>query len=156
MKTTSRQFALTAALAIAVMPARAWASLGGDASSIGADQARVKGALMRVVTGSGYTVHEMQSATGVTIREYVSGSGPVFAVTWQGSYLPDLSQILGAYYVRFQQQAERIQRSRKSRGTLLVEDPDFVVQMSGHQRAFGGRAYLPRSMPQGLNLQAIR
>ncbi len=143
-------------IALIMRPDRALASLGGDTSSIGADQVRLQGAVLRVVPGSGFTLHEMQSAAGVTVREYVSSSGTVFAVAWQGPYQPDLSQILGSYYARFQQEAERQQQIRKRRGALVIEDADLVVQIAGHQRAFSGRAYLPRAVPQGLRLQIIR
>ncbi len=145
-----------AVLATMGLPSSGRASLGGDEASIVSDQVRLQGAVMRVVPAGDYTVHEIQSAAGVTIREYASTSGRVFAVAWEGPYQPDLGQILGTYYARFQQQAERIERPRRSRGVLLIADADFVVQMSGHQRAFAGRAYLPGSLPRGVSAAAIR
>jgi len=156
MRKSLTAFLWLAIAAICANPASAAASLGGDLSSVTTDQVRVQGALMRIAPAGPYTVHEIRSASGVMIREFVSSVGSVFAVAWEGPYQPDLSQILGAYYARFQQQAERSQRSGKRRGSVLIEDADFVVQMSGHQRSFTGRAYLPRALPQGVSVQAIR
>jgi hypothetical protein len=37
-----------------------------------------------------------------------------------------------------------------------IETPEFVFQQTGHLRDFHGRAYLPQSLPQGVNASAIR
>src|SRR5271156_4206175 len=74
----------------AVLPA--FASLGGDAASIQSDQFQMQGS--RAITAAqSYTVHEIQAATGTTVREYLSPQGKVFAVTWPGPRMPDLRQL---------------------------------------------------------------
>ena len=78
------------------------ASLGGDATSVQADQARMQGSLQKTSANS-YEVHEIQASTGVAVREYVSPAGKVFAVTWQGPFHPDLRQVLGAYFEQYAQ-----------------------------------------------------
>jgi hypothetical protein len=40
---------------------------------------------------------------GTTAREYVSPSGQVFAVSWQGQAMPDLGQLLGSWADRASQ-----------------------------------------------------
>src|ERR1039458_8930888 len=76
----------------------AWAALGGDIASVQSDQIHMQGSLRTTVTGS-YTVHEIQSAAGTVVREYVSTSGKsagkVFAIGWQGPWPPDIRQVLG-------------------------------------------------------------
>jgi hypothetical protein len=143
-------------LVLTILPGRVSASLGGDASSVTADRVHVQGALLRLTRADAYNVQEMQSATGVVIREYSTSTGDVFAVAWQGPWPPDLRQLLGAYYQRFQEQAERSASTRKRRGALSLQDGDLIVETSGHQRSFSGRALLPRLVPRGLDLQAIR
>jgi hypothetical protein len=158
-KSASRRRALvlaSALIAVASMSRPASAALGGNVSSVDVDRVQAQGALLRLVSSDAYTLHEFQTASGVTVREYVSPSGTVFGVTWQGPWLPDLQQLLGPYYGRFQQRAQQLQQSRKSRGPLTIQDDDLVIQTSGHQRAFSGRAYLPGSMPRGLNTQSIK
>lgn len=137
-------------------PPNALASLGGDTSSVASDRVRMQGALRQVTGRNTFTVHEMQSASGIVVREYVSPAGTVFGVAWQGAAFPDLRQLLGPYFSRFQEEAARIGQTRKRRGPLNVDLGDVVVQSSGHPRSFTGRAYLPGLVPPGVGIDAIR
>jgi hypothetical protein len=139
-----------------VFPTAALASLGGDTSSVRADRVQMQGALRQITGANAFTVHEMQSASGIVVREYVSAAGTVFGVTWQGAAFPNLRQLLGPYFARFQQEADRLVRARKRRGPLNVDLGDVIVQSSGHPRSFTGRAYLPGLVPQGVGIDAIR
>jgi hypothetical protein len=147
---------MCATVAIVALPASASATLGSNASSVDADRVRMQGALLRIVTSDAYTVHEVQSSSGTTVREYVSSSGTVFAVAWQGPWLPNLRQILGTYFDTYQRTVQGTPGKRKARGSLVINEPDLVVQMSGRPRAFSGRAYVPRLMPQRVQLETIR
>jgi len=132
------------------------AALGGKAPSIEADRVKMQAALLRIQTRGAYTLHEIQSASGTTIREYVSSSGDVFAVAWNGPFQPDLQQVLGGYFGRYQQSGEKARRARRGRGPLTIDDGDLVVQMGGHQRSFSGRAYVTGLMPAGVDASAIQ
>src|SRR5215470_13246417 len=77
-----------------------FAALGGDVNSVLADQAQMK-AQRRVTQMKAYSVHEMQSQTGTTVREFVSPDGKVFGVAWRGQSLPNFQQVLGSYYDEF-------------------------------------------------------
>jgi hypothetical protein len=139
------------------MPAPLFAALGGNASSIDADRVHVEGALTQIVRSDAYSIHEIRSASGTMIREYVSSSsGTVFAVVWQGPWIPDLRQVLGDHFDHYQRAVSAAQRAHKGRASLVVRDPDLVVQMSGHQRSFFGRAYVPELMPQRVQPEVIR
>ena len=48
------------------------------------------------------------------------------------------------------------QGARRGRGSILIDQPGLVVQMSGHARAFTGRAYLPGLLPAGIQLESIK
>ena len=141
---------------ILALPSIAFAALGGRAASVDADRVRVQGALMRIVRSDAYALHEIRSASGTMIREYVNSSGVVFAVAWDGPWLPDLRQVLGDQFDRYQAVMQSRQRGRTGLGAVVIDEPGLVVQMSGHPRAFKGRAYLPAQLPAGLALESIR
>jgi len=151
--------AATAALSITLVllpSVRASASLGGDVSSVQADQARLQGAVMPMTNSGSYNIHEMRAASGIIVREYVSPAGKVFAVTWQGPSLPDLRQLLGDYFAPYTQAAQAARKTRAGHGPVRIETSAFVVEQSGHPRAFTGRAYIPQLMPALVLPQAIR
>ena len=139
-----------------VMSSNVHAALGGAASTVQDDRVQMQGALRQVVRNGPFTLHEMQSASGIVVREYVSDAGTVFAVTWQGATFPDMRQLLGPYFDRYQAEAQRLVRAGRAHGPLTVDLGDVVVQTAGHNRSFMGRAYLPGSLPQGVDAQAIR
>jgi hypothetical protein len=128
------------------------AELGGPASSIQADQANMKGTL-QVTKAEGYEIHEIQAAQGAKVREYVSPSGTVFGVAWQGQWKPNLRQLLGSY---FDQYVKATPVNKSLRGAVTVQTPELVVQSAGHPGAFAGRAYLPQMIPQGASVSAIK
>jgi hypothetical protein len=137
------------ALLLCSSPARA--ALGGDASSIGTGQTHLL-ATARIERAATHTMHELQAATGTKVREYADNDGKVFGVSWQGPFRPDLRQLLGAYYETYLNAA----KTRVGRGPVNIQIPGLVIQMSGHQRAFYGRAYLVDRVPQGLSTDEIR
>ncbi len=147
---------VSALMAIVLAPATAFASLGGSASTVDEDRVHMKSALTRIVRVDQYTFHELQSASGVTVREYVSSTGTVFAVAWQGPWMPDLQQVLGPYYERYKQAVTAAKQARRGRGPVFIQDGDLVLQVTGHQRAFTGRAYIPGLVPQGVQPETLR
>ncbi len=143
--------ALMAVLLALALPA--WAALGEQQTSIQADQAHMRAAL-RIINAGTHTVHELQAPNGPTVREYVSASGKVFAIAWQGPSHPDFRQLLGSYYDQFQQALE--QRERRGHGPVNIQLPGLVFQSGGHMGALSGRAYLPDQLPAGLRAESIR
>jgi len=131
------------------------ASLGGDSASVEVDRAWAKGETRILVTGT-HTVHEIYLPEGTLVSEYVSPAGVVFGVTWRGPFRPDIRQLLGAYFEEFREAAEASKRSHAGRGPLVVNHPNLVVEMTGHPRAFFGRAYVRSLLPQGFALDDIR
>jgi hypothetical protein len=94
------------------------ASLGRDATSVREDQAEMQGTL-RTSSADSYTLHEIQTPTGVAVKEYASPVGKVFAVTWKGPVHPDLRQLLGPYFDEYTQavQAQRAQHRSRAPAT---------------------------------------
>lgn len=144
--------AATAIAAFAILLSTScFAALGGDVNSVIADQAQMK-AQRRVTQMSTYSVHEMQSQAGMTIREFVSPEGRVFGVAWQGQTLPNFQQVLGTYYDQFIKNAPR----QRVHGPVTIHMPGLVVQSGGHMRALTGRAYVPEMMPSGVKVDDIK
>jgi len=133
----------------------AFAGLGEDVSSVPADQAHMQGTLRTTQTQS-YTVREIQAPTGIVVREYVSSSGRVFGVAWQGPWPPDMRQILANYFETYRQAAQAEVSAHAGRRPLVIEQPGLVVRSGGHMRWFAGQAYIPAMLPQGVSPEAIR
>jgi len=132
----------------------AFAGLGEDVSSVQADQAHMQGSL-RTTQAQAYTLHEIQAPTGTVVREYVSSSGKVFAVAWQGPWPPDMRQILANYFTPYQQRLKPGPTCIRPK-PLTISQPGLIVQSGGHMRSFAGRAYIPEMLPQGVSAEAIR
>jgi len=140
--------------AVLTIVSPAFAELGGDASSVQADQAAMQASL-RTTTAQAYTIHEIQAPTGIVVREYVSPtSGKVFGVAWQGPWPPEMRQILGNYFAQYQQAAQA--NTHAGRRPLAIQQPGLVVHAGGHMRSFAGQAYIPGMLPQGVSAETIR
>ena len=133
----------------------AFAGLGEESTSIDADQAHVQGA-RRITQAANYTVHEIKAPTGTIVREYVSASGQVFGVAWQGPWPPDMRQILANYFETFRQAAEAQTNSHAGRRPLVINHPELVMHSGGHMRSFAGHAYVPAMLPQGVTAETIQ
>ena len=110
-------------------------------------------ASVRVLVANAYSIHEMRTPVGTTIRQFVSPAGKVFAVTWQG-FSPDLQQLLGEHFSEYVQ-AVSAQPARRGRG-VYVDTGDLVVETGGHMRFVAGCAYLRSQLPQGVNGDDLR
>jgi len=159
VRTFAPRLARIALLPLILMtrPPEASAALGGTVTSVDADRVHVQGALMRIVQTGPVAMHELRSSSGTMIREYVnSSSGTVFAVAWDGPWIPDLRQVLGDHFDHYQAAMRGRQQGRRARSVVAIDDAGLVVQMSGHPRAFTGRAYLTGQLPAGIQLETIR
>lgn len=151
-----RVLLLLVILAVIGFPSSATAALGGSVATVQADQARLKGTLQTTYSGI-YIVHEIKAPAGTVVREYVSTVGKIFAVVWQGPFLPDLHQLLGSYFEQFSQAAQtRKKKYPWIHGPLTIQEPGLIVQSGGHMRAYHGRAYIPELVPQGVSIEDLK
>jgi hypothetical protein len=137
------------------MPFRVFASLGGSLDSVKDDQVQLQAKRTVIVAGA-YVVHELTTPTGMVVREYVSRTGSVFAVTWKGPFVPDMRQLLGTYFAEYSQAARSQQERHPGRLPLNIHEAGFVVQTSGHMRAYTGRASVSGLFPAGVTDYDIR
>lgn len=130
---------------------QAFASLGDAVETVEADRAWLQ-AESQITEGAGFAVYALRLQSGTIVREYVSPSGMVFAVTWQGPELPDLQQLLGRYFGAYGE-ALNAQRASGARASRTAE---LVVQIGGHMRAYAGRVFVPGMLPRGMAETDIR
>lgn len=153
MPTSNRRALLLAGLALGTIAVTlpVSASLGGDEATVATDHAALVGKI-KIARTQRYAVHEIAVPSGTVVREFVSPAGKVFAVAWSGPTMPDLRQVLGPYFDAYVAALAQ----RKARGPVHVVLPGFVVESSGHMRAFAGKAYLPDGVPAGVATEEIR
>ena len=138
--------------AVVLAPRLACAALGEAESTVTDDAQKLKGEI-KSTERAAYRVHEIQLPSGTLLREYVAPGGKVFAVSWSGPALPNLSQALGSYFAVY---ASAAQEKHAGRNHLEIRQEGFVMHSSGHMRAFSGHAYLPQAVPAGMALEDIR
>lgn len=139
---------------IFMMPQQSQAALGGDINSIESDRKALSAVQKNSTVLSHYTVHEI-SSDSTSIREYVSQTGMVFGVAWNGLIHPDLTPLLGSYAGEYQEML--LQTSRvHGRRYLRVKAQHVVVEKWGHMRNLRGRAYVPGLIPAGVNIDDIK
>jgi hypothetical protein len=132
-----------------------FAALGEPADSVARDReamSAARGATTTVRTG--YTVQEVVSDS-VTVREYISPAGIVFAVAWNGYTPPDLTQLLGSY-AREYDDALRKSKRKPGRRHAQIKTDRVVVEKWGHMRNLQGRAYVKALIPQGVSIDEIK
>jgi hypothetical protein len=130
----------------------ALATLGEDVTTVENDRMQMK-AQLRTTAVAGYTVHEIQTPANTVVREYISASGKVFAVSWSGPLLPDFRQTLGRYFDDYNSAASA---PRVGRRHLSIERTDLVVNSHGRMRAFYGNAYVPSLLPPNFSVADIK
>jgi hypothetical protein len=128
----------------------AHATLGGNVASIASDASAMHATSHTVTTQAAYAVHTLTLPTGTVVREYASTAGTVFGVAWNGPTLPDLKTTLGASFDAY------VAANATRHANQGVSTDSLVVVSGGHLRAFAGHAYLPPSLPAGVDASVIQ
>lgn len=132
---------------------RVEATLGESSDSVKSDREALSSVRSAVTVRNGYTVHEIESDS-TTVREYVSPSGVVFAIAWNGLVHPNLTQLLGPYASEYHGALQQTPR-QPDRRRLRVKTDGLVVEKWGHMRNLQGRAYVPALIPPGVSIDEI-
>lgn len=147
-----------AAAAIGLAAAPAWAGLGGAPAFPDAQRTpatRLMAAVNAATTA--WTVTTTTLDTDTVIHEYLDASGTVFAVSWSGPRIGSLDTLLGNYFPAWQKGLAAAQSARRGGyGPVAVHQADLVVETGGHMGALTGRAWLPKALPQGFNVDQIQ
>ena len=136
---------MVAALLLAC-PLASQAALGGAPEQFESTSA--------TVAVANYVTRDTTLSTGTHVREYVSAKGIVFAVTWEGPFLPDLKALLGKYFASMVNDAKRMPKAGRSR--IAMNGSEVVINSSGRMRAFEGSAWLPAEFPPGFTADDVR
>lgn len=128
------------------------AALGEKAESIGRDLVALRAKSVSVAHFSSYDQHELTTAEGLRIREYI-GAGGVFAVTWSGRTQPDLQYVLKDHYSTY---AKAAAGHRSGHHVLVASTPDFELRIVKLQREIRGQVRLPALMPVGVDVRELR
>ena len=94
-------------------------------------------------------------ASGLVLKEFANAEGLVFAVSWRGPVVPDLSPLLGAYFPVFKQAQEESLHAGKRGSPLRLAKDGLVVQASGRSPHFFGYAYVTHLVPPGINVKNV-
>jgi len=117
--------------------------LGGNDVSVQADSTAWQAPAV-AVRSTRFTVFNHTTPEGVKVRQFLSPTGLVFAVAWNGPLLPDMERLLGGYFPLYQSALQQRKRS------VRVDTPTLALESGGMMRAFVGRAYLPDQLPPGV------
>jgi hypothetical protein len=145
---------LSLALTVFADAQQVQATLGESADSVASDQKSLSAIWGATTISPGYTVHEVRTET-MTVREYVSPSGVVFGIAWNGLTHPDLTPLLGSYSSEYQKAMSHAKR-QPGRRHVQVKTDGVVVEKWGHMRNLQGRAYVPALIPQGVSVNEIK
>ncbi len=143
------------ALGVFVPHTTAFARLG-ETSSLSIKSSGYKKKFVAETSSSDKYTMTTVSENGLTVSEYLTNSGVVFAVKWQGEYQPDLQDIFGKYYSEYESEKEK--NKNKSRGSRshAVNTENLVVNISGHMRSMRGFAYAPSLIPRGVDIEQLK
>ncbi len=132
---------------------RAYGVLGECANSIESDRVFLSAKRSTTRYNEGFSVQQIDS-NGTVVREYISPSGIVFGIAWNGILHPDLSQLLGAYAGQYQEALQKTPR-RHGRRHVQIKADKVIVEKWGHMRNLQGRAYVPDLIPPGVSVADI-
>lgn len=138
---------------VAISPV--WATLGQSMATVERDQAAM-GGQKQSRAGQGYSI-ETIAVAGMTIKEYVSSNGIVFAVAWRGTGAPDLPFLFGSYFDEYRAGLIALQnRKPRIRKPLVLKTAHLVVERAGHSRSMWGRAFIPALLPATISPDDIQ
>jgi len=131
----------------------AFATLGEPRSTIAADAKALSGTLSAPVMFPLFLVEEITS-DGLSVKEFISQPGVVFAVAWSGSRRPDLNQLLGTHFDEVDHSLKKA-KIKKGHGPIAMTGSKVHIEMGGHMRSLSGRAYVVSLLPAGIELDEI-
>jgi hypothetical protein len=102
-----------------------------------------------------YTIQSQTLATGTVVTEYVDSTGIVFAVSWVGPVLPDLTLLLGDYFPTFKAQTDRRRAAGLHGGSVQLDADGLTVASAGRMGHFSGYAFAKTLVPTGVDIATL-
>ena len=132
----------------------AQAVLGESVDSVAMDLKILSASQRASTVQNDYTIYNIKNDS-ISIREYVSPSGVVFGIAWNGMVHPDFTKFLGTYFREYQE-ALKQSPNNPGRRFLQIKTVNVVVETWGHMRNVQGRAYVPTLIPKGVDTYEIK
>ena len=151
-------FRVTAvAMTTLLLSSGTFAALGGapqsqSQSPLGRSQGKYSSATS---IKSSYFAFTTVLASGTSVIEFVNAAGQVFAVSWSGPLMPDLSIFLGDYFAQYQQAVEQRRVSGQRGGVVRSINSRLVMVSRGRMSRFEGYAYVPELVPLDLDVEGL-
>ncbi len=148
-------------LALTSAVSQSWAALGQapSAGAVPVSPSLAAGAKAqaagRNVGVNRFTVHQTQLESGTTVMEYATPAGLVFAVSWRGPVLPDLSALLGVYFNTFKLETDKVRLAGRRGSSVKIERDGLIISSNGRMRDFFGYAYAPDLIPAGVDIKNV-
>ena len=148
-------------LSLAIAAAPALAALGQAPSVAPPSSALSSAPAARALAASPaagtslYTSHPLQLENGTLVQEYATPAGLVFAVSWRGPVLPDLSLLLGEFFGGYKLETDQARALGKRGSIVNVANKKLIVRSTGRMRSFAGYAYAPELIPAGVNIHDV-
>ena len=127
----------------------AHAALGGFPEPFNSTDARAVS-----VAAPNYVRRETTLPSGTQVREYISLTGIVFAVAWEGPVLPNLKSLLGKYFATLVAETTKVPKAGRS--SVAIEQQEVFIYSGGRMRAFEGAAWIPAQLPAGFRADDVR
>lgn len=127
-------------------------------AALGDTAAPIAGATTRTIASGAARILSYVDAGGTTINVYVTpATNAIFAYSWKGPTMPNLTTLLGQYYASYRSGAATLfAAQRSSLHNAHVEQSDVVVETGGQMRSYVGRAWLPAALPAGVSEGDLR
>jgi hypothetical protein len=139
--------------AVLVSAQSAVAVLGESGDSVDKDRVALKASQPTTRVTKSYSVQELKTKT-ISVREYLTPSGVVFGIAWNGITHPDLTHLLGSFAEEYATAIRNAPRKHGRRHSQLVTE-HIIVEKWGHLRNFKGRAYIKSLIPPGVTIDGI-
>jgi hypothetical protein len=124
-----------------------FAALGGAPTDFGGQPVR-QARMLAAGAPAAFSVQTTTLPNGTVVREYIAPGGAVFAVSWQGQFLPDLRVLLAQYFNVLT--AETARRPMAGHSQVHIDRPEVTIESTGHMRAYAGRAWIAGALPAGV------
>jgi hypothetical protein len=145
---------LTFIAVVLCLSSLAYASLGGDITSVQND-AKSLGAKNSALEFKTYSRHEI-SNQWLQTHQFMGADGKVFALTWRGSRHPQMESLLGNYFKDFQGAVAQAKRQSHHGGATIVEYGNLHLEIGGHMRSVYGKVWLTDQLPSGMDVHEIQ
>jgi len=130
-------------------------AIAASGTSSSSNPADATAPVLHQATNSAVRWQESTDANQIRVRQYVSSSGQVYAVSWDGPAMPDVADLLGTWFDRYRQEASAALPNAGGLHSSRVNSSDLMVETAVRLRDFSGRAWLPSALPAGVTAADI-